>query len=364
VTAFDAEVYRRAFESVAVPAVLIEPDFRIRDANEAALSFTGYDRDDLVGRDASVLSAEVDLAGEIGDALLAGGVWEGDFDVRTADGRTIHGQGSAAPVDVDGEVRAFVAAWVDARQKRQYENAAEVLNRLLRHDLKNDLNLVYGYIQQARSRTDDEEALAHLDDARGVLSQILDKSERARDLRRLLERAYEESTHPVRLDRAVEEAVSVVRAEFDDARVRVRDVPAVRVRADDMLVTVLEGLLENGIVHNEGSSPRVAVEVSCREETAVVAIADDGPGVPEQRADVVFGRGQTDALNHGRGLSLFFADSVVKSYDGGIRFESHDPGAYLPRRDDASDGGSSGAADASTDEADAGTVFKVELTRV
>ena len=416
----DSQVFRRAFESVGVPVMLIDGAFRIREINEAGLSFVGYDRAELVGSQATTVLVEDGTAEEISQRLATGRGWNGDVRLRTADGRAVHGQGSVAPIDSVIEHRlgadggtvsgreddtasgvgsalstgssddpsldpddtarlpstdstggstspessasstssessvsstssessapgssdesgvAYVAAFMDARQKRQYENAAEVLDRLLRHDLRNDLNLVYGYVQQARSLIDDEGARDRLADARETLSEILDKSDRARDLRRLLDRAYEQPTYPVRLDYVLEECVERANEAYADATVETESLPAVRVSADELLSKALEGLIENGIVHDE-TDPRVVVSVERTETTAVVRVTDHGPGIPDDQATHVFGRGQTDALNHGDGLSLFFADSVVRSYDGRIWFE---------------------------DAPDAGTTFKMELVRV
>jgi PAS domain S-box-containing protein len=362
-------VYERAFGSVGIPAILIDTDGRVVDSNRAGLDFIGYDRAELVGSAASRIVAEKTTMDAITATIADGDVWRGDIEVRTAEGRTVYGQGSVAPIPdyTDGEdggsdeskVCGYVAAFVDARQKRQFETAAEVLNRLLRHDLKNDLNVVYGYIQQARTQTTDENVLDRLGEARETLSDVIHKSERARDLRELLDRAYEESTYPVRLDEVLSETVADVSGEYDHAEFRLGDVPSVQVAADDLLATVLEGVLENAVQHNDGD-PRVAVGVETTPTTAVVQIADNGPGMPADDSDVVFGRGATDALTHGDGISLFFADSVVRTYEGQIRFEERtNPLATVADVEESVT--ATGETAKNTDDP-GGTVFEIELT--
>lgn len=365
-------VYERAFGSVGIPAILIDTDGRVVDSNRAGLDFIGYDRAELVGSPASRIVAEETTMDAITATIADGDVWRGDIEVRTAEGRTVYGQGSVAPIPdgdcTDGgdgagdetEVCGYVAAFVDARQKRQFETAAEVLNRLLRHDLKNDLNVVYGYIQQARTQTTDEDVLDQLGEARETLSDVIHKSERARDLRELLDRAYEESTYPVRLDEVLSETVADASREYDHAEFRLGDVPSVQVAADDLLATVLEGVLENAVQHNDGD-PRVAVGVETTPTTAVVRIADNGPGMPADDSDVVFGRGATDALTHGDGISLFFADSVVRTYEGQIRFEERtNPLATVVDAEESVTTGT-GETTKNTDDP-GGTVFEIELT--
>lgn len=376
----DPVVYECAFESVGIPAILIDADGQIVDSNQAGLSFVGYDRGELVGSPASRIVAEQTTIDDIAETIATGGVWRGDIEVRTADGRTVYGQGSVAPIsgadsvdpdsDVDDEYSltsgdntgGYVAAFVDARQKHQFETAAEVLNRLLRHDLKNELNIVYGYIQQARTHTTDDDALERLVEARETLSEVIHKSERARDLRELLDRAYEESTYPVRLDEVLSATVGDVRAEYDEATFYLGALPSVQVVADDLLGTVLEGILENAVQHNDGN-PKVGVDVQTTAATAVVRIADNGPGMPDADDDVVFGRGATDALNHGDGISLFFADSVVRTYEGRIRFEERDdPLAMIAESDGSATAPAEPAVAGTADSG--GTVFEIELTLV
>ena len=349
----DPAVLHGAFESVGMPVLLLDGTFRVRAVNDAGVAFVGYDRETLRGAPARTVLAENEKLETIRRRLEAGEEWDGDIRLRTADGRTVQGQASVAPIGLsvgadggttqaagesgDSRTRrpAYVAAFVDARQKRQYENAAEVLDRLLRHDLRNGLNLVYGYIQQARSQVDDEAARKRLADARHTLSDVLDKSDRARDLRQLLDRAYEQPTYPVRLDRVVENCADRLDGAYADATVETESLPSVTVAADELLSDVLEGLIENGIVHDDGE-PRVTVAVERTETTGIVRVTDRGPGIPDHEADHVFRRGQTDALHHGEGLSLFFVDSVVRSYDGQIRVET---------------------------PPEAGTVFTIELAR-
>lgn len=319
---FEDAIYKGAFERIGTPSFIADTNFIIRDMNEAGLAFTGYEYDEIVGEPATVVASDEGVYIEIVETLVDGETWSGDFELRTRDDNTVIGQGSAAPIIVEGETRAFVAVFIDKTKERQYQNTSEVLNRLLRHDLRNDLNALYGYIQQVRLRTDDEEALTYLDNAKEKVNQIISKSERARELRDYLTRTYEAANQPVQLDHALHEALMENIREFDGAEFYFEDIPEVTVLADQLLSTILDAVIENAVVHNDSDRPVVKVEVDEREREVVVSVSDNGPGVPAGREDLIFGREEVDQLHHGSGVSLFFVDNVLQSYHGDIWVES------------------------------------------
>ncbi|MDS0298980.1 PAS domain-containing sensor histidine kinase [Halogeometricum sp. S1BR25-6] len=318
------EVYRQAFRSTGAPALIADPNFVIRDVNDSGLEFLGYRPGELVGRSAAEISGEDDIYADIVDHLSRGETWSGRFVARTSDGDKVYGRGTAAPILVDDDVEGVVAIFVDTTKQQQYENASEVLNRLLRHDLRNELNVMYGHIQRAQSADSEEEATESLQKAQKLILEIVRKSERARDLRDLLERSYAATNRPVRLDIVLNNAMVEVMREFPGATFRFEVFPEVVVNADDLLSTAVEAVLENAVAHNDADDPVVTVDVEVNEDHVVLSVADNGPGVPESQRDLIFGREEYDQLHHGTGISLFFADSVFDSYGGDIWVESND----------------------------------------
>jgi signal transduction histidine kinase len=61
------------------------------------------------------------------------------------------------------------------------------------------------------------------------------------------------------------------------------------------------------------------------EGRVVVRVADNGPGVPDDRKEAVFGRGEKGLRSTGTGLGLYLVDTLVDSYGGRVRVEDNDP---------------------------------------
>jgi signal transduction histidine kinase len=99
----------------------------------------------------------------------------------------------------------------------------------------------------------------------------------------------------------------------------------VSVLADEMLDSVFRNLLKNAVQHNDKELPEVRVSASVDERTVTVRIADNGPGIPEERRHSIFGKGETGLDSEGTGLGLYLVESLVDSYDGDVRIEDNDP---------------------------------------
>ncbi|GGM29095.1 sensor histidine kinase [Promicromonospora citrea] len=94
------------------------------------------------------------------------------------------------------------------------------------------------------------------------------------------------------------------------------------------LARAVGNLLSNA-VRLAPSGSTVTVGVGSRQGWAWVAVADEGPGVPDEERDRIFDRfyrGTNGAGTDGSGLGLAIARQVAESHDGHLRHTAHDAG--------------------------------------
>jgi two-component system, OmpR family, sensor kinase len=139
---------------------------------------------------------------------------------------------------------------------------------------------------------------------------------------------------PVRLDRVVEDAVDTART-VDPARpisLRLESAPVVGDHA--RLRQVIDNLLSNVRAHTPAGAP-VEVRVSTSAGSAVVAVADSGPGLADGDAERVFRRfyradESRSRASGGVGLGLAIVAAVVEAHGGTVAATSdHGQGATL-----------------------------------
>ncbi len=143
-----------------------------------------------------------------------------------------------------------------------------------------------------------------------------------------------EERAPFDLGALVETTVDILAQNADERGVRlVADVPAtpLTVRGlESRIAQVLSNVIANGISFSpDGGTLRVA---AWRDElnAAVIAVEDDGPGIPEDNLDSIFLRFYTErpegeAFGRHSGLGLSISRSIVEAHGGTIRAENRDP---------------------------------------
>jgi signal transduction histidine kinase len=193
----------------------------------------------------------------------------------------------------------------------------------------------------ARIRSELEVDLAHPDTAdradtqRGMLEEAIGLQRLVEDLLHLAR--SDAGAHPARreavdLDDIVFRDVTRLRA---DGRVTV-DVAAVsgaQVLGDpDQLARVVRNLTDNAARH---ARTTVTITLTEHEETAVLSVADDGPGIPADQRQQVFERfvrldDARTAATGGAGLGLAITRDIVQRHHGTIVVDpSHHPGSRL-----------------------------------
>ncbi|MFA9417280.1 ATP-binding protein [Natrinema sp. HArc-T2] len=219
------------------------------------------------------------------------------------------------------------------RERQEYERRLETqrdnletLNQVLRHDIRNDLQIVLAYADlladHVEAGSDDEEYLETLRDS---ATQAVELTETAREMADVM-LANVDDQQQVRLKPLITDVVGEVRTQYTTADITVDwEASETEVVANEMLASVFRNLVKNAIQHNDKAVPKVAVSVSDDASKVTVRVADNGPGVPDAQKDDIFGKGARGLESAGTGLGLYLAKTLVDAYGGDIWVEDNEP---------------------------------------
>ncbi|MFB6178813.1 MAG: histidine kinase N-terminal 7TM domain-containing protein [Halorientalis sp.] len=214
----------------------------------------------------------------------------------------------------------------DITRLKRREEELSILNRIVRHDINNDMTVIRGRSELLAEHVE-EDGRPHLDAIRESSEHVVELTENVRDLMTSI--TGEESIELDRID-----LVAVLETQLRQARQRYGDAEFVIeadlpdgcfVEANEMLSSVFTNLFNNAVQHNDGPC-RVTVTVEQRESSVRVEVADDGSGVPESKRDEIFGRGHKGLDSSGTGVGLYLVDTLVDHYGGQITIEESDAG--------------------------------------
>jgi len=238
----------------------------------------------------------------------------------------------AAPIfDADGNVVQMAESNIDVTERVKYEQQLEeqrdnlsVLNQVVRHDIRNDMTVVKG----RANLLDEHVEQKGRDDLEAVLKateNAIELTKTARDLSDTM-LSTEEDVESVRLDRHLAPPIENARSKFDQAVITVEDrIPEITVRGNGLLEAVFRNLIQNAVVHNHKDAPTVQISTTVGDETLTVAVADNGPGVPDGQKETIFGKGEKGLDSPGTGIGLYLVRTLVDQYGGDVWVEDNDP---------------------------------------
>ena len=232
----------------------------------------------------------------------------------------------------DGAVTGALGLFQDVTELKEYERTLEeqrdnlnLLNQVVRHDIRNQLMVVEAYTELLADSLSDEQSRTYARTVVGAARQATDITETARDVTEVLLQVGADRT-PVSLRAELNGQIEQVRSDEDRATVAVDGpIPDVRVLADDLLEAVFRNLLTNAVVHNDKSVAEIAVSARVADGSVRVSIADNGPGIADDHKEQVFQEGEKGLESGGTGLGLYLVKALVDEYDGDVWVEDNEP---------------------------------------
>lgn len=217
----------------------------------------------------------------------------------------------------------------DITRARRREQRLAVLNRVLRHNLRNEMTVVDGFAERIAANTDDERIEEWAKTVGDAGSDLLSMGETVRDF----ERAGGDDPDPraIQVKEFFEELLADARDEYPAATVEVDGellVETTLLTDPDVLRVVLWNLIENAIEHNPGEDPSVRIGIDIVEGRLRITIADDGPGIPEMELAPIRTGSESD-LEHASGIGLWVVRWGVEALGGSLAFEVDDSGSRV-----------------------------------
>lgn len=244
-------------------------------------------------------------------------------EIRTDDGHRTYLTRITPLVDESGAVYATCGISSEITKQKQHEQRLAVLNRVLRHNLRNSITAMQGYAHVLAERSNEAD--------RQLAERIIDQAtslastaEKARDIDRLL--ALETDAEQVQLGSMIQYVVDEIQANAHDAEITIdlETDPVLHLQSD-LLYEILHHVLENALEHTE-TDPVISIQTTPLADGRVeLSIRDNGPGIPELERTAV-DDGEEGPLLHGSGLGLWLVKWATTTVGGELDILRTDAG--------------------------------------
>ena len=331
----ELRVKNRAIDtaSIGVSIAAAEEGLPLVYVNDAFTDLTGYDSETALGQNCQFLqgpNTDPEAVEELRTAISEQEPITTELLNYRADGTPFWNEVTVTPVeDERGDVTHFVGFQRDVTERARHERLISVLNRVLRHNLRNKTNVILGQASHL-SETLSGQTSEAAGTIQAAATELAALSETAHDL----ETAVNEQPAPEQRDvvPVVESAIESCREGLEAGTVQVETPSTARALVPARLDLAVTELLENALEH-AGSDPAISVRVDTDETGDVrIAVGDDGPGLAEHE-QAILNRGSETPLEHGSGLGLSLVSWVTTSVGGRVAADVDDGTTvtiYLP----------------------------------
>ncbi|QDX41348.1 histidine kinase N-terminal 7TM domain-containing protein [Salarchaeum sp. JOR-1] len=303
---------RNALNDLDEPVLVLDADDRVVEANGRARAAFGVpSADGLPVAFETVTGQSLDEARET-DELSTDGPSGGVFAVSytpLTDSRGGSVGGTVILYDISGE--------------RQREQELTVLNRVLRHNLRNKMTVIRGHAQSIRADLSDDHLESQVDAIVESGDDLLAVAETAQEFRRVRERDRDSAR--VDLAAVVRSVREDVLADWPDARIDTAiEADDARVRTDRaVLELLLSNLVENAVAHADDNPSAVVRVRDAADGRVAVDVRDDNNRISD--AELAPLRAGTETpLNHGSGVGLWVATWCADALGASLEFAYDD----------------------------------------
>jgi two-component system sensor histidine kinase QseC len=235
--------------------------------------------------------------------------------------------GSRQPVAVEDTPREITPLVLTLNQ--QIERLEDTIEREHRfagdvaHELRTPLAATMIHLESAQIAGTPEEVDAMLQSAQLGLARLARRIEQILALARLESGAASEQRARIELialsTEVIEELAALI-AEKDIALSLTHDVDEVWVAGHEVALTAMfRNLIENALRYSDYGG-QVDVSIQREADAVIIAISDDGPGIPPERREAVFERfhREVESESRGYGLGLSIVQRAIQLHQAAI----------------------------------------------
>jgi signal transduction histidine kinase len=230
-----------------------------------------------------------------------------------------------------GALVGFITGVYD-KQRRQAQvrvtrlnRQLTVLNRVLRHDIRNSANVIQGNANLLIDDTVDTAAKAG--NIKQQAADLVKLGEQAKQIEQVLHEE-EHLNQAVDIVPIIESACEQIQTEYPSAQIDTSLPDSQHVIAHQFVDSAILNVIENAVEHNDNDNPQVTIESTVNSQNTTnyveLRVGDNGPGIAATEINALE-RGYETDLEHTTGVSLWLVKWIVASADGELAFAENEP---------------------------------------
>lgn len=327
--------YKRGIDSNSIISIT-DAKGRIKEVNEAFLAISGYQRDELIGQQHSIIrhpDMPSEIFKEMWETIKSGSIWQGDIKNRTKEGHSYFVHTTIVPIsDENKNIIEYLAIRYDVTDlviARDQAVAAEKIKddflASMSHELRTPLNAIIGFSQILIAKKDLPDATL------GIIEKIYISGKNLLrlvnsilDFSKLKSGKLDYFPQIILVDTLFHEVFTLTEVIAEHKKIAIKihnDYPEALIKGDyEMLKQSLLNFMSNAIKFSTEMSTIVLGYEKDNDENHRLFVCDQGVGISLEDINKLFKpftQLRRDDAKSGTGLGLSIVKKMIEEYHGG-----------------------------------------------
>lgn len=204
------------------------------------------------------------------------------------------------------------------KQVRLWNNISD---RVLRHNVRNDINIINGYNEVLRESVDDPGLLKCINKIDKRSHSLESTSEKLRNIENVI--------HSSRSTFMISDAIeNIIDNNDKDINIKLSKYSENLVNINTCFDMVVSEIIDNSVIHNNSEEKYINISISTEENYTIVTFEDNGTGISEYEQNVLNSESE-DNHNHCSGCGLWLVKMFIIESDGRLKIEQTDDGSRI-----------------------------------
>jgi len=315
------EQYRLLFNFLPYGGEVLDTQGIIVNCSPSTAKMLGYEVSELIGKPLIKLLTpdSVKIFQQDLPAVLNGNPVSGEISMLKKDGSELNLLRAVEPImSKDGELESILAINVDISERKKAEQVIiisrerlKMANKIVRHDLTNDLNVINSAINIFKHTSDP----AMIEE----IKKRVKKSIRAIDNYKKYEQFIDSRSDLKEIE--LNRLITKISEEYPGVKINIEGNGYVL--ADEALNSVFNNLISNSIKH--GNSSQINIKILEKKEICLIELKDNGNGIPDKIKDNIFEEGFKYGEKGNTGIGLHIVKTAIERYGGTITVDDNKP---------------------------------------
>ncbi|NMC77128.1 MAG: PAS domain S-box protein, partial [Candidatus Methanofastidiosa archaeon] len=314
------EKYRRIVDTANEGIWAMDENYLTTFVNPKMSEMIGYAPEEMIGKRVEYFMFKEDL-GDHSDKMksrTAGISQKYERRFKKKNGQELLTIVSATPLmDHEGNFKGSFGMFTDITERKKSEEIIrslndnlKLLNKILRHDISNDLTVVSIALEMIETKDKDM-----INKAFNAIQRSVDLIEKIRCLESTMSTKYR--LKPI----STKHILGFVKKSYQDIHINITG--ECKIMADEALNSVFDNIINNAIIH--GKTDRIDIEINSENNICQIKIIDYGVGIPDKIKNKIFEEEFSYGNKGGSGLGLYIVKKTIERYGGTIKVEDTNP---------------------------------------